>query len=72
MKMSHKSCGGIVEESKTIPPYNSEECGTVPAYECTKCKQEILGDGQIEFVPENEADKVQIDAFNNIRNDFSF
>lgn len=62
MKLQHKNCGGEVIESTTIPSYSSEEYGIVPAYECTKCLHEILGDAQIEFIPENEADKIQIES----------
>lgn len=66
MKMTHRNCGGIVRESDTIPPYKSEEYGTVPSYQCIDCEVEILGDGMIEFIPENESDKIQIEAFTNI------
>lgn len=62
MKMVHKECGGEIRESEIIPPYVSEEHGTVPAYECSKCSDEIQGEVQIEFIPENEADKLQIEA----------
>jgi hypothetical protein len=62
MKLTHKNCGGSIQESKIIPAYNSEEYGIVPAYECSKCKIEILGDVQIEFVPESNLDRIQIEA----------
>lgn len=62
MKMTHRGCGGPVSESATIPPYQSEEYGTVPAYECQKCGGEILGDAQIQFIAESVADAIQIEA----------
>lgn len=62
MLMQHRDCGGEVVESDAIPPYISEEYGRVAAYECRKCNTEILGDAQIEFVPESEADRLQIEA----------
>lgn len=65
MKMVHRNCGGIVEESKTIPNYVSEDCGTVPAYECVNCSTEILGDSQIQFIPEGIKDEIQIESMFN-------
>lgn len=62
MKMQHKACGGIVTESTAIPPYNSEEYGIIPAHICQSCNAEIQGDIQIELIPENETDKIQIEA----------
>lgn len=66
MKMTHKNCGGEVTESKSLPPYDSDDHGTVEAYECSKCMREILGDYQIEFIPENEADRIQIESLKDI------
>lgn len=48
-KMIHKKCGGEIKESETLPGYDSEEHGYVPAYQCTKCNVEIVSDWQIEF-----------------------
>lgn len=62
MKMTHKGCGGEITESQEITPYQSEEFGTVPAYQCNKCKSEITGDSCIEFIPENLGDRIQIEA----------
>lgn len=62
MKMVHKGCGGKVEESDLIPSYQSEEYGIVPAYQCLKCLEEIVGDSQICFIPESKADKIQIEG----------
>jgi hypothetical protein len=61
MKMTHRGCGGIVVESNE-PPYESEEFGIVPIHRCFQCQTEIVGDSQIEFIPENESDKIQIEA----------
>lgn len=66
MKMVHKNCGGVVTESKSFAAYDSEEYGIVPAYECTTCSIEILGDAQITFVAENDADQVQIEALQDV------
>ncbi len=62
MIMTHKNCGGVIEESKIIPPYNDEEYGVIPAHECKECLQEILGDAMIRFVPENKVDEIQIES----------
>jgi predicted nucleic-acid-binding Zn-ribbon protein len=62
MKMTHRGCGGEVQESGNRPIYQSEEYGFVPAYECLKCNQEILGDSQIQLIPESDAEKIQIEA----------
>lgn len=61
MKIQHKGCGGEVL-SVVTQPYKSEEHGEVPKLECLKCHQEILGDAQIEFVPDNEIDKATIES----------
>lgn len=68
MKIIHRDCGGEVLESKTIPPYKSEEYEVVPAIECNKCGNELLGDMQIEFVAESLADTIQVDALEDSRN----
>lgn len=62
MILVHKNCGGVVKESKNLPPYESEEYGIVPAYECQECGQEILGDIQIQLISENELDEIQIES----------
>jgi len=66
MKLIHRNCGGLVIESKNLPPYSSTEYGIIPAYICDRCNLEILGDVQTEFIVENEADKIQIEAFNEV------
>ena len=59
--MVHQNCGGIIAESG-VPPYSSEEFGTVPVYECLLCREEIIGDAQIQFIPENRGDEIQIEG----------
>ena len=61
MKMTHSGCGGIVIESNE-PPYESDEFGTVPVYRCFQCQTEITGDSQIEFIPEDRFDEIQIES----------
>lgn len=60
MQIVHKNCGGeIIVGAKK---YQSEEYGTVDSYWCLKCRDEIIGDSQIQFIPENELDKIQIEG----------
>jgi len=68
MKITHINCGGEITESTTIPPceYLPEDSNCVVlvcAYQCAKCQIEIVSDWQIEFVPESEMDKAQIESF---------
>lgn len=62
MKAIHKNCGGEIQSSETAAPYVSEEHGTVPVYECGKCHSEIVGDSQVQFIPETHADEIQIEG----------
>lgn len=59
MNLIHKNCGGEVREDLKTKPYyydsnNPDKDVTgnpdymIPAYRCTKCHKEILGDSELE------------------------
>lgn len=61
MRIVHKECGGEVTEDFDSEPYVYEET-EVPVLRCLKCGEEITGDSDVEFVPENERDRLALEG----------